>query len=346
VPPAFSFVVVGDTQYQTGNCTSRAEAIPAVIRSLEPDLVLHTGDLMNNGGDRRAYARFTTCFADVLERAPFFPTMGNHDAGYLGVRNYRRYLVHQLLSLNPRAYGEGYAEAFRVSFDEDGAIYSNSFARRRNRDDVPSGVSFKTFYAFRHKNALFISFEQGTRWWTNTPTSWVERQLRRARRDPGVQHIFVYLHHPLYSSFFPEVPTDPAFPGAGLALRQVRTPYEELLRRYDVTLVFSGHAHTYDRFYVPDDDHQTRSRWPRERFFHDGRGIHYIVTGGGGGVLNPCRLRRNRSYRFLQRRACVHHVTRVLVRGRALDVSALRVWGSRRAPRSRVFDSFSLRSVR
>jgi len=336
--PTYSFVVFGDNQFATNSCTSGVPerlAVPRVVLDLAPGFVLHTGDLMDHGYETGAYAKFVSCYSAMLAKHPFFPTMGNHDAGSGGIWNYKTYLEDQLQQANPKAFGSSYQGAFTLSYNDDSTSYSTSFSSPSHTDVVPSGVSFKTFYAFRHQNAYFISFEQGTRWWANTPKSWVEKHLKQAHADPTIEHIFVYLHHPLYSTTMSEQ-------SSGECIQPVRKHYEALLRKYDATMVFSGHAHLYDRFYVPDDGSKTRQDPPPKTYPHDGKGIHYLVTGGGGGALNSCGLKQELSYDYSQERACVHHVTRVQVKGKQLTVSIVKVKGSSTSYTKQVIDSFTV----
>ena len=345
-PTRFSFVVFGDNQFATSSCTSGVPerlAIPEAVKALKPALVLHTGDLMDHGYDSGAYAKFASCYKSMLARHPFFPTMGNHDAGYTGIKNYKKFLEQRLFTANARAWGAGYKGAFKVAYNDDPTPYSQSFSKPSHKDRVPSGVSFKTFYALKHKNAYFISFEQGTRWWANTPKPWVEKHLKLARADKSIRHIFVTMHHPMYSTTMNESPPNPKKPSSGECIQPVRKHYEALFRKYDVTMVFAGHAHLYDHFYVPDDNHQTRKSPPPNSYPHDGKAVHYVVTGGGGGGLNKCNWKKQHSYKFFQHRGCMHHVTRVVVNGGRLDVSIVKVKGSASSHTTSVFDSFTIK---
>ena len=345
-PVNYSFAVFGDNQFSTTSCTSGVSerlAVPQAILALKPDFVLHTGDLMDHGYDSGAYAKFSSCYSGLLAQTPFFPTMGNHDAGYTGIKNYKKYLEGQLFTQNPKAYGAGYKGAFAVTYNDDPTPYSQSFSKPSHKDVVPSGVSFKTFYAFKYKNAYVISFEQGTRWWTNTPKNWVEKHLKRARQDPAVAHIFVIMHHPMYSSTMAESPPNPKEPWNGECIEPVRKHYESLFRKYDVTAVFAGHAHLYDHFYVPDDGHTTRASPPPKTYSHDGKAVHYLVTGGGGGPLNSCKtLKKEKSYSYFQKRGCFYHFTRVQVSGKKLIVSIIQVKGSQTSHTTTQFDSFTM----
>lgn len=338
-PPTFSFVVFGDNQFATTSCTSGVPermAVPKVVQDLKPSFVLHTGDLMDHGYESGAYAKFASCYSGMLGKHPFFPTMGNHDAGSGGIWKYKTYLEGQLKTKNAKVWGSGYKQAFTLYYNDDPTTYSTSFSSPNYNQSVPSGVSFKTFYAFRHQNAYFISFEQGTRWWANTPKTWLEKHLKQAHADSGIDHIFVHMHHPLYSTTMSES-------SSGECIQPVRKQYQGLFRKYDVTAVFSGHAHLYDRFYVPDDGSKTRQSPPPASYPHDGKGIHYIVTGGGGGGLNSCGLKKELSYDYSQKRACVFHVTRVQVKGTQLTVSVVQVKGSASSYTKQVIDKFTVK---
>lgn len=336
--PSFSFAVFGDNQFATTSCTSGTTerlAVPKAILAAAPTLVLHTGDLMDHGYETGAYAKLVSCYSGMLAKLPFFPTAGNHDLGSDGVYKYRTYLETQLLTRNPQVWGTGYKSAFTVSYKDDTTAYSESFSSPKYTSIVPSGVSFKTFYAVKFKNAYFISFEQGTRWWMNTPKTWLEKHLKAARADSSIQHVFVYLHHPLYSTTMDES-------SSGESVGPVRTQYEPLFRQYDVTAVFSGHAHLYEHFHVPDSGATTRSSTPPSSYTHDGKSVHYIVTGGGGGGLNGCGLKQEKSYNYSQKRGCFYHFTRVQVAGKKLTVSIVKVTGSDTKYTTQVFDSFTL----
>lgn len=340
-PPTFSFVVFGDTQFATENCTSGTSerlAVPRVIRDLAPTFVLETGDLMDHGYDDGAYAKYSSCEDPFLSVTPFFPTMGNHDAGSGGIWKYKAFLEQQLFTTNATVYGAAYPQDFLIAYNDDPTEYSTDFNNPSHRDSVPSGVSFKTFYSFRHKNAAFVSFEVGTRYWSNTPKTWLEQKLSAFRSDPEVRHLFVYLHHPFYSTTMAES-------ADGECILPVRQAYEPLLRRYDVTMAFSGHAHVYEHFLVPDDDTATRARPSPQTYPSRTDAVHYVITGGGGGPLpNGCDPmpgeRQEKSYDYSQGRGCSYHVTRVEVEGERLTVTVLKVEGGADSQTTSEMDRF------
>ncbi|MBM4395413.1 MAG: metallophosphoesterase [Deltaproteobacteria bacterium] len=336
---AFSFAVYGDTQFATASCTSGIPerlAVPKALAALDPAFVMHTGDLVDHAYEDGAYENFRTCSEPMLAAVPFFPTSGNHDMGSAGILKYRAFLEDQLAYRNPAVHGPGYDDAFEVWYGDDPATYSESFDAPGDKSKVPSGVSFETFYAFRHANSYFVSFEQGTRWWTNTPKAWVEKHLAAARADPTIDHVFVWLHHPFYSTVMADT-------ADGECMEPVRKHYEALFRKYDVTLVFSGHAHLYEHFEVPDAGGVTRADPHPTTYSHDGTAIHYIVTGGGGGPLNKCPTAlKETSWDYFQGRACAYHVTHVKVDGKSLSVEIVKVSGSGTSWTTEVIDSFAL----
>ena len=338
----FTFAVFGDNQFATNSCTSgtaERRAVPALVVDLAPTLLLHTGDLMDHGYEDGAYDSLVGCYADMLAVTPFFPTGGNHDFGSGGITAYKAYLERQLFDANPIAYHSDYAADFAIFYEDDPNEYSTDRDNPVDRSIIPGGVTWKTYYAFRYRNAYFISFEQGTRWWSQTPFPWLESQLGAARSDPEIDHIFVTMHHPMYSATMAES-------ADGECIEPVRRYYEPLFQEYDVTMVFSGHAHCYDRFYVPDDGHSTREQ-SSEQYLQDGSGVHYVVTGGGGGGLtngcSPLPERHEYSYQYSQARGCYHHITHVEVDGPLLNVTIVSVNGGADGYESQVVDRFVIR---
>jgi hypothetical protein len=342
-PIEFSFVAFADNQFATTSCTSGVPerlAVPKAIVQLAPSFVLEAGDLMDHGYEAGAYDKLVSCYGAMLTELPFFPAPGNHDCGSGGITAFKAFLEKQLFTRNKTVWGAGYEQDFPIVYEDDPNTYSTNPSAPGSTADVPSGFSFKTYYAFKHRNAYFLSFEQGTRWWSNTPRSWVEKHLKAARADPGVQHLFVYMHHPMYSSTMAEG-------GTGEAIGPVRKYYEALFRQYDVTMVFSGHAHVYDRFWVPDDNTPTRSEPAKKTYPHDGKAIHYIVTGGGGGPLpngcNPMPAEaQDVSYPFGQARGCGYHVTHVKVKNATLSVEVVGVSGSETSYTTKQMDAFGV----
>lgn len=322
----FRVVITGDTQAPNNDCDSplavpELKLFPRAILDQDPDLVLHLGDLVDLARRPDAYSRFVRCYADLLRRVPLFPTMGNHDSDWnLGAANWRAYLERQLFTHNPAAHGSGYNRAFKVRYGEDKFPYADSFAKASHHDLVPSGLSHRTFYAFSFRNLAVISMEQGASDEMNTPYAWLRKHLAAARADPRIDHIWVMMHHPLYSV----VKNDHGEPWDSLA--PLRRAYEALFRQYDVTLVLAGHIHLYERFYVPDDGTTTVGTVPSGAVaVRTTQGIHHLTLGPAGGFLpNTCRpfppTRNTVSTRYAQSRDCGHNLAVVDIDGRRLSL--------------------------
>jgi hypothetical protein len=337
--PPYSFVVFGDTQVPLKSCFIAEfpvmKAFTPAIVALAPALVLHVGDVVDMGREPGAYDSFVSCYGELLH--PLFPTMGNHDEDWsLGILSYRKFLEDQLFTRNPPTVGASYPALFPVTYSDDPTPYSTDPQQPSHQEIVPSGFSYKTFYAFKHGSSYFLSFEQGMPMWTNTPKTWVEKHLKAARADPSIQHVFVFMHYPLYIS------TSPEYDGS-IGLDPVRKHYEPLFRQYDVTAVFSGHAHVYYHSYVPDDGTPTRKTPPPSAYPHDGRAIHYIVTGGAS--WPPATLAdelKEKSYDYVQARATGSFFTRVQVEGKKLSLSVIGLAGDEKSYTTSVWDHFSI----
>ncbi|MDX2200721.1 MAG: metallophosphoesterase [Phycisphaerae bacterium] len=79
-PPSSSrsarFVVFGDS----GHGYREQYLLAKRIEDAQPDFIVHTGDLIYPGGEREHYRdRFFVPYRAVLQRAPFWPSIGNHD---------------------------------------------------------------------------------------------------------------------------------------------------------------------------------------------------------------------------------------------------------------------------
>jgi predicted phosphodiesterase len=72
----FGFAVVGDS----GSGGKGQLAVAALLGRLEPDLVLHTGDVVYPAGQERHYdRRFFAPYRNLIKTVPVFPVLGNHD---------------------------------------------------------------------------------------------------------------------------------------------------------------------------------------------------------------------------------------------------------------------------
>ena len=73
---SFSFAVVGDS----GSGSKGQLAVAGLLGRLEPDLILHTGDVVYPAGQERHYdRRFFMPYRHLIKEVPVFPVLGNHD---------------------------------------------------------------------------------------------------------------------------------------------------------------------------------------------------------------------------------------------------------------------------
>jgi predicted phosphodiesterase len=161
-----------------------------------------------------------------------------------------------------------------------------------------NGGEPERYYAFSYAAARFLVLDSNEYSFALTDqTAWIERELIAARQDPSVRHIFAVMHHPPYSI---------SVHGGSRDLRERWTP---LFEKYQVSAVFSGHDHVYERA--------------------EHNGIRYFVSGGGGAPLYPRRPNPNpidlEAVKHFER---AFHFLRVTATGDRLEVTAVRSDGT------------------
>ncbi len=152
------FAVIGDS----GRGRKQQLAVAALLERLEPDLILHTGDVVYPSGEDRHYdRRFFAPYRRLLKEVPIFPVLGNHD---LERGNGAAYLANFHLPRNdPRSTGRYY------SFDWGDVHFVALNSELYYKDDDSSSEEQK---------------------------AWLERDLENTRKLWKI----AYLHRPLYSS--------------------------------------------------------------------------------------------------------------------------------------------------
>ena len=162
-----------------------------------------------------------------------------------------------------------------------------------------NGADSERYYAFTYGAARFLVLDSNAYSFALTDqTAWIERELVAARQDPAIHHIFVTMHHPAYSI---------SLHGGA---RDLRERWEPLFEKYQVTAIFAGHDHVYERA-------------------EGAGGLHYFVSGGGGAPLYPRRPKPNPiDAEAVKKFERVLHFLRVTVTGRTIEVTAVRVDGT------------------
>jgi len=75
-PAPFEFVVYGDTRTRHD---MHRKVVAAILKFAAPQFVLHTGDLVADGADSAQWPVFFDIERDLLRKAAFFPSLGNHE---------------------------------------------------------------------------------------------------------------------------------------------------------------------------------------------------------------------------------------------------------------------------
>ena len=169
----------------------------------------------------------------------------------------------------------------------------------RSYFSVPeNGGETERYYAFTYASARFLVLDSNEYSFALTDqTAWLERELAAARDDATIKHIFVVMHHPPFSI---------SLHGGALDLRERWTP---LFEKYQVTCVFSGHDHVYERA--------------------EHNGLRYFVSGGGGAPLYPRRPHPNPvDVEAVKKFERTLHYLRVNVTGNHIEVTAIRADGT------------------
>lgn len=154
----FVFAVIGDS----GRGRKQQLAVAALLERLEPDLILHTGDVVYPSGEDRHYdRRFFAPYRRLLKETPIFPVLGNHDLE-----------------------------------QGNGATYLANFHLPRN-DPRSTG----RYYSFNWGNVHFVALNSELYYEDSSSSpeeqkAWLENDLRNTCKLWKI----AYLHRPLYSS--------------------------------------------------------------------------------------------------------------------------------------------------
>lgn len=206
-PPAekdsFTFLAFGES----GSGSPEQAELAAQMDRLSPDLVLHTGGLVEGGLDADADAQYFGPYSGLLRRAPFFPVPGSSEYG-------------------PEA---GTAEGKKFLRDNYSPFQS-----------VPLNGLPPHYYYFDIANARFIALDSNAFGGSvaapaldknSKQYKWLDYVLTRTKKDWK----FVMIHHPLYSS------------GEYGILEEMNETLRPLFEKHQVDVVFQGHERVYER---------------------------------------------------------------------------------------------------
>jgi acid phosphatase type 7 len=118
-PTAFQFVVYGDTR--TRHDVHR-KVVGAILKYSSPEFVLHTGDLVADGADSSQWPVFFDIERELLRKAAFFPSLGNHE------RNDQQY--YEFFGVSTPYYSFNWGTAHFIVLNSDiGNVSASEIAR-------------------------------------------------------------------------------------------------------------------------------------------------------------------------------------------------------------------------
>ena len=222
---SFTFTVYGDNRLSRSrndrrhhsDRRSRRRAVTSAIASGSPDFVIHTGDLVEHGGDRDRWRIFREDTAPLLRSRFLYPVAGNHE--------YKGGLPSVYQELFGKSIGTARSYAFRVG--NAAFIFLDSAAKPH-----PGASDSLNFHA-----------------------AWLRDRLEEARDCPFLFVVFHHpamstgydrVTRFLFARHAGHAPRD-----REERLRDILT--RELERRRDRipgarTVAFSGHSHFYERY--------------------------------------------------------------------------------------------------
>lgn len=213
------FVVFGDS----GQGTVAQGNIADVIRAANPDIVLHSGDVIYGGfRDPNVDTRFFNYYQRHMKNTPYYLSIGNHD-------------------LNCCA-GDGTPDWNPTNWVLNTTNYQEAFYLPTN-----SATGTEHFYSFDHGDAHFVALYNPYYYnyvFTNGSDQylWLTNDLARSTKPWK----FLFFHLPIADSgryFLNDNDNNSVLDR--VELMDLLSP---LADRYGVNLVFSGHEHNYERF--------------------------------------------------------------------------------------------------
>jgi 3',5'-cyclic AMP phosphodiesterase CpdA len=150
----FSFAVLGDS----GDGSSRQRMVASSMLARDPDLVLHTGDVVYDDGEAEDYdPKFFDIYRDLIASVCIFPSLGNHDYHTSRAQPYLDafFLPANNSSQTERYYSFDYGDAHFVALDSnlEGAEFT-AMKEWLAKDLASSARRWK--FAFLH-HALYSS---------------------------------------------------------------------------------------------------------------------------------------------------------------------------------------------
>jgi hypothetical protein len=178
------------------------------------------------------------------------------------VRTYNAFKFELMILVGDNLYGSERPQDFSLKFEKPykplldaGVVFKASLGNhdsREQRSYKPFNMDGELYYSFKAPKGNVRFFALESTYMEPKQLVWLEKELKASNDDWKI----VFFHHPLYSSA-----------GRHGSDVQLRDRLEPLFVTYNVSVVFNGHDHVYERI-KPQKD------------------ITYFVTGSGG-KLSP-----------------------------------------------------------
>ncbi|HUJ19884.1 MAG TPA: metallophosphoesterase [Bryobacteraceae bacterium] len=148
----FEFVVYGDTRTRH---EMHRKVVAAILKYATPQFVLHTGDLVADGADSAQWPVFFDIERELLRKAAFFPSLGNHE------RNNRQY--YDFFDVSTPYYSFNWGEAHFIVLNSDignvsqSELERNAFWSEQSRwleEDLAKSQSAAYRFVFAHHPPL------------------------------------------------------------------------------------------------------------------------------------------------------------------------------------------------
>jgi len=243
-----SKIMVGiwsDTQNNKGNLNF--ERTDTIVKQLEKNsfyFTLHHGDMVENGSVAKSWKQFFDVAQPINANYPLMSVPGNHD----------------------------------VVNDTSSPIFQRPFPIFYELMNLPHN---QLNYSYTYGNTHFVAINSG---WAEGAAKvgkvlfeknseeykWLEKDLKKARKNKKIDWIIVYSHYPVYSYGFSHIPT-------------WQNHVKPLIDKYKVDLYLAGHRHVYERHkairgsevFDPEDTH----------VYNKPKGTVYVTNGSCGGNL-------------------------------------------------------------
>ena len=263
----FSVWIVGDSGRGNENQAAVRDGLLAYLDGAAPDLFFHVGDMAYNAGTDLAFTdNHFAMYEEVLSRAPFWPSVGNHEAS--------------IGDSDSDAQSGPYYEAF-------------SLPTAGEAGGEPSGT--EAYYSFDYANAhvIVLDSDDSSTDVGATQLAWLAQDL--ANIPTSQTWLLAMFHHPPYTKGSHD--SDNAGDSGGRMVR-MRENVLPILEAAGVDLVLNGHSHNYERSYLIDGAYGYGSspNYPTPNFATLQADGHILDAGDGdpmgdGAYFKPTGLR-------------------------------------------------------